>query len=92
MSHPQVTCERCGAEADVAWLEVTRMGDPGPTYLMGHSTCTTWGCVNEYGRTWVLPPDHPDRRLTPEDHAWKRRHYELAAEYTRATRLLMEVQ
>jgi hypothetical protein len=83
-------CERCGTEADVDWLDVSTFGESGQVLVMGRSACATPGCVNEHGSRAVLPPDDPGRWLTPDDHAWKRRHYRLAAEYAAADRALRE--
>lgn len=69
MKPQPVTCERCGHEALVDWLEVTRMGDPEIEFAMGNSHCPTPDCVNEDGSSMVMPPDQPgeltrdDRRL-----------------------------
>lgn len=90
-----VHCERCGAVADVDWCDIRKMTDPGPVYIMGHSSCTTPGCVNEHGSTSVLPPDRPGE-LTRTDRLWlrfyERRLEELKKRDREFLRMLEEVR
>lgn len=71
MTQP-VHCERCGAVADVDWCDVSTFAEgPGSVLLMGQSSCTTPGCVDEAGSSAVLPPDKPGE-LTRADRLWLR--------------------
>lgn len=88
VQRPPVDCERCGAPAEVDWCDVSTYADPQPVLIMGRSTCTTPGCVDEYGRAAVLPPDEPGR-LTRQDLMWLRRQRALADEFGRVARLLL---
>lgn len=86
-----VSCERCGAIADVVWADVATLDDPGPVLVILRSGCTTPGCVDETGSSAVLPPERPGQ-LTRDDQLWIRRHRRLAAEYGRADRALRDAE
>jgi hypothetical protein len=82
-------CDRCGAEADANWCEITSFVDPEPCYLFGGAICTTPGCVDVDGSRAVPAPDIPGE-LTRADRAWLKRQGRLVEEYGRAWRELEE--
>ncbi len=50
---PPIVCQRCGGEGDLAWVDITQMGDAEPRLLLNDATCLTPGCTWE----WPPPPD-----------------------------------
>jgi hypothetical protein len=41
---PPPMCERCGAELDVDWCEITTCGEAEPSFVPGRVVCPTPGC------------------------------------------------
>jgi hypothetical protein len=86
-----VYCDRCGAETDARWRDISTYGDgPGARFAFGGALCPTAGCVDGDGSRQVPAPDVPGE-LTREDRRWLKRQRRLAEEFGRAGRLLAEV-
>ena len=81
-----VLCDRCGEPADAARIDVSTWTQPA-AFVWGRITCTTPGCVDEFGSASVDPPDVPGE-LTREDRKWLRTQRQLADELGRVTKLL----
>jgi hypothetical protein len=82
-----VFCDRCGAEADAEWVDVSTYSRVD--HVLGRSVCRTPGCVDEDGSPSVPPPDDPGH-LTREDHRWIRAQQRLIDEYGRVARVLAD--
>lgn len=49
MNHPEVRCWRCGAAADVDWVDIQSFGEATPRHIPGAALCATPGCVDVDG-------------------------------------------
>jgi hypothetical protein len=83
-----VSCDRCGVDADVVWVDVSTMSEgPGSSYVMGRAVCVVPGCVDADGSPTILPPDVPGQ-LTRDDWRWLSQHERLIRDLSRAERIL----